>query len=96
VTLAYQAKVNPAREWQMAGRVESADVECRGALESGRSSRSSGCLPAPDVGDFAEHKWLRCSTGAQLGIIDCRRPDSAKFDELQPKRFYLREDPEQR
>jgi len=54
----------------------------------------SGDLPSPDAGDFAEHKW--CSAVAQLGLTDGRWFASAKFDQIEPERFYLRENPVQR
>ena len=35
--------------------------------------------------------WFRYSAGgAQLGLDDGRWPDSAKFEQFEPKRFYLR------
>jgi len=51
----------------------------------------SGDLASPDAGDFAGHNW--CSAVAQLGLTDGRWSVSAKFDQIEPERFYLRENP---
>ena len=52
-----------------------------------------GDSPSPDAGDSAGHKWFRYSAGgAQLGLMDGRWPDSAKFEQFEPERFYLRQD----
>jgi hypothetical protein len=34
------------------------------------------------------------NTGAQLGLMDVRWPDLANFEQLEPSRFYLRQNPE--
>ena len=52
-----------------------------------------GDLPSPDAGDVEEREGLRYSSAARLGLTDRRRPDAAKFEQLEPKRFYLRQDP---